>query len=298
MGGLGNQLQQYALYQKFISMGKEALLDVSWFESATQADVLAARRLELDCFENADYVSATPEQIGSVLGNQSAFAKLARKMHVMPKTIFSETGQFHPEIFGMEDVYLQGYWATEKYYADILPLLREKLSFTHIDDANRMMAAQIAQAACSGVKTCSVHIRRSDYLDPANALTFGGIATESYYDAAFSLVQERYPETEFYIFSDDQEYVQARYGSNAKCHIVDINHDKNNRYDIYLMSQCDFHICANSTFSFWGARLDDKRLICIRPTIHKNSQSFDYEEMKDLWKGWIFISPEGEVFAN
>ena len=31
-GGLGNQLQQYALYQKFKSLGAEAKLDLSWFE--------------------------------------------------------------------------------------------------------------------------------------------------------------------------------------------------------------------------------------------------------------------------
>ena len=31
-GGLGNQLQQYALYQKFKSLGTEAKLDLSWFK--------------------------------------------------------------------------------------------------------------------------------------------------------------------------------------------------------------------------------------------------------------------------
>ena len=31
MGGLGNQLQQYALYRKLEHMGKDARLDTSWF---------------------------------------------------------------------------------------------------------------------------------------------------------------------------------------------------------------------------------------------------------------------------
>ena len=32
MGGLGNQLQQYALYRKLVRMGKKARLDTSWFQ--------------------------------------------------------------------------------------------------------------------------------------------------------------------------------------------------------------------------------------------------------------------------
>ena len=37
MGGLGNQLQQYALYRKFLAMGKEVRLDISWFTNAQRA---------------------------------------------------------------------------------------------------------------------------------------------------------------------------------------------------------------------------------------------------------------------
>ena len=44
MGGLGNQMQQYALYEKFRSMGKEASLDISWFEDSMQQENLLARR--------------------------------------------------------------------------------------------------------------------------------------------------------------------------------------------------------------------------------------------------------------
>ena len=43
-GGLGNQLQQYALYRKFLSLGKDARLDVSWFEAENQGKMLAGRK--------------------------------------------------------------------------------------------------------------------------------------------------------------------------------------------------------------------------------------------------------------
>ena len=47
MGGLGNQMQQYALYRKLESLGKDARLDVSWFlDKELQTKVLASRKLE------------------------------------------------------------------------------------------------------------------------------------------------------------------------------------------------------------------------------------------------------------
>ena len=63
------------------------------------------------------------------------------------------------------------------------------------------------------------------------------------------------------------------------------------------MSRCMGNICANSTFSFWGARLNERSdKIMIRPTKQKNSQTFDEQQMKEWWKGWIFIDPEGKMY--
>ena len=46
-GGLGNQLQQYALYRKFVRMGKEARLDLSWFDEVQRRNGLRGKRLFL-----------------------------------------------------------------------------------------------------------------------------------------------------------------------------------------------------------------------------------------------------------
>ena len=63
MGGLGNQLQQYALYRKFVRMGKEARLDISWFsDKEKRGEVLAERELELDYFDRLVYETCTPEE--------------------------------------------------------------------------------------------------------------------------------------------------------------------------------------------------------------------------------------------
>ena len=108
-------------------------------------------------------------------------------------------------------------------------------------------------------------------------------------------IREEFPNVHFFLFSDDIRYLKENF-AREDCTIVDINHGQESFYDIWLMSQCKHNICANSTFSFWGARLnshEDK--IMIRPTIHKNSQIFRKEEMEELWPGWSFISPEGRL---
>lgn len=71
MGGLGNQLQQYALYRKFVRMGKEARLDISWFlDKEKRGEVLAERELELDYFDRLIYETCTPEEKEQLIGSE------------------------------------------------------------------------------------------------------------------------------------------------------------------------------------------------------------------------------------
>ena len=78
--------------------------------------------------------------------------------------------------------------------------------------------------------------------------------------------------------------------------VVDINRGKDSFYDMWLMSRCRHNICANSTFSFWGARLNQyEGKIVMRPTIHRNNQVFEPERMHGLWKGWVFVDNRGNI---
>ena len=295
MGGLGNQLQQYALYKKYESMGVEARLDLSWFEDAVQKEMLAGRRFELTCFEGLPFRIAAREEIEAVLGRQfgeseSFLAKIRRKINPAFSPIFTESDMYHPQILQWTQKYLVGYWACEKYYADILPQLRDCIRFpSGGDERNHRLTEEMEQR-----ESVSLHIRRGDYLDEANRAMFGNICTEAYYDSAISYMKKKYPQAVFYLFSDDSDYVREHY-RGEEYHIVDWNRGDDSFYDMMLMSHCRHNICANSTFSFWGARLNrhpDK--IMIRPSIHKNTQVCVPEEMKSLWQGWTLITPSGE----
>ena len=307
MGGLGNQLQQYSLYEKMRLTGHDVRLDTSWFREGAQKDVLAKRKIELDHFANIEYKIAEKTDIERLRGSDSVMVRGIRKITGINlfgrKHRFMENGrQYCPEIFEMDDAYLEGYWACEMYYHDILPALRDKISFEDsletrqqrlIDMRNRERDDDLN--SIEEGESVSIHIRRGDYLDSANLDEYKNICTPKYYDTAEKYIREFVKNPHFYIFSDDTEYAREHYKGNEYT-VVDVNHGDDSYKDIGLMSACRHHISANSTFSFWGSRLGtnaDK--IQIRPSIQRNSQVCVPENMHVWWKDWVLINPEGEI---
>lgn len=290
-GGLGNQLQQYAMYRKFIRLGVEARLDLSWFEGLqdSKEGTVTKREFELGYFDRLIFETSSKEEKEKLIGSEGTLGKLRRRLFPASVHWFHESKMYHPEVFDFENMYLSGYFACEKYYADILYDLREKIQFPPSDNPqNEEMRAEML--SCNSV---SIHIRRGDYLQPENAKLFGNICTTAFYRKAVETMKERVSDAHFYLFSDDISYVKEIF-LGREYTVVDINHGRDSFYDLYLMSSCRHNICANSTFSFWGARLNpNENKIMIRPTIQKNSQVFVKEEMEELWKEWKFISPEG-----
>lgn len=299
MGGLGNQMQQYALYQKMKNLGKEAKLDVSWFfDENRQKSVLAARSLELEWFDHLPMECCTEQEKRALLGKGGFFGKVKKKLLPGTDRHFQETGMYHPEIFELDNAYLSGFWACEKYYADILPKLRELIIFPKQETGETARRNRDLMERMGKEISVSLHIRRGDYLDPENAAMFGGICTDAYYEAAVRFIRERFPEAHFYVFSDDPDYAKERY-REPDFTVVDWNTGKNSLFDMQLMSCCKHNICANSTFSFWGARLNpSKDKIMIRPAKHKNGQNVGMERMQELWEGWKLIDGEGKMRAE
>ncbi len=296
MGGLGNQLQQYALYRKFEMLGKEARLDMAWFADKVQEKMQAPRPLELNRFEGLSIKTASAEEVRTLLGRRyeesaGLCEKVKRKINPALVPVFEETEMYHPEVLGWDNKYLVGYWACEAYYADILDTLRSEIRFPDSQNPqNAAMAQEMEQT-----QSVSIHIRRGDYLDAANREMFGNICTERYYERAVSYLKEKIPNPVFYIFSDDSDYVRTKY-QGKEYRIVDWNKGDDSFYDMMLMSHCRHNICANSTFSFWGARLNAHAgKIMIRPSIHKNTQVYVPEQMQKLWAGWTLITPAGEL---
>ncbi len=110
-----------------------------------------------------------------------------------------------------------------------------------------------------------LHVRRGDYYSPQYIAKLGGTCPKEYYEKAIRKILEVEPEAEFFVFSDDIQWVKENLEIPAPTYI-DWNTGTNSYLDMYLMSQCSYAIIANSTFSFWGAMLGVKKKVVCYPT--------------------------------
>ncbi len=301
-GGLGNQMQQYSVYRKFLSLGREAKLDLSWFSPKIQEKMLAKRDFELPLFVDIPYEVATQEEIDRFLDQcfvEKIKGRVRRKLGKQDsdnKNVFVEKEMFHPEIFDFEDKYIDGYFACQKYYGDIMGELRELFVFPEHSIPELQQRNMVLASRMEKENSVSVHIRRGDYLDPENFKVLGNIATEQYYESAMKYFMDKYPDTHFYIFTSDHEYARENFKDESLYTIIDWNTGKDSVQDLMLMSHCRGNICANSTFSFWGARLNKRPdHEVIRTFTMRNNQHCEPDIMHDYWDGWILMDKDGKI---
>lgn len=299
VGGFGNQLYCYALCEKLKSLGKEVKLDIGdYLPGAREPE---KRKLELTLLDGLDFqVCTAKERFALTDDSRAFFCRVRRKLFGKKARIYRENDRFDPQVFELDNIYLDGYWNSEAYISDILPLLQEKIIFpVSENEKNRMYAEKMKQE-----ESVFLHIRRSDYLDPSCIDRYRDICTESYYRSAVSFVKARHEqanngkELKIYLFSDDPEYAKETY-RDLGAEIVDWNRGKDSFYDCMLMSRCKYHICANSTFSMWAARLSvrtDK--VMIRPLYFDRYQKITPEEVREEWTNWVLIDADGKVYKE
>ncbi|MFM2292543.1 MAG: hypothetical protein RIS29_2356, partial [Bacteroidota bacterium] len=81
-----------------------------------------------------------------------------------------------------------------------------------------------------------------------------------YYKRAVDLICDKVENPVFYVFSNDIEWVKEKFvflGDSMT--IVDHNQGEKSYLDLVLMSNCKHNICANSSFSWWGAWLNQNQ---------------------------------------
>ena len=103
----------------------------------------------------------------------------------------------------------------------------------------------------------SMHFRRGDYLKARNQKVYGSCSMD-YYKNAVKLMKEKIKEDfTLFIFSDDPIWVKKNANFDCKTVVVDINSGKHGWFDLELMKNCNHNIIANSSFSWWGAFLNE-----------------------------------------
>lgn len=116
------------------------------------------------------------------------------------------------------------------------------------------------------IKRCnsvSIHIRRTDYL----TIFPNSILGPYYYNRAIEHIKQHVKSPHFFIFSDDIDWVRKNIKFDAPHTFVTCNQIPETAvWDMHLMSLCKHNIIANSSFSWWGAWLNqNKDKIVITP---------------------------------
>ena len=149
----------------------------------------------------------------------------------------------------------------------------EWLSFRHQDYGKEWLnyAESIKQSSYS----VAIHVRRGDYLHPSNIDNFGVCNTE-YYKKAISIINNIHNDASYFIFSDDMEWTISNLNFINKATYITFENHIPDHAELQLMTLCNAHIIANSTFSFWGAYLHNiEEAINIYPKRWYKAQEWD-----------------------
>jgi hypothetical protein len=111
------------------------------------------------------------------------------------------------------------------------------------------LAKKISQS-----KSVSIHIRRTDYVSNPNTRRFHGICDMDYYYKAVKMIAGKVHSSNFFLFSDDINWVKENF--RIKYPTIFVDHIGSDAEELLLMSLCKHNIIANSSFSWWGAWLN------------------------------------------
>ncbi|QIH36266.1 MULTISPECIES: alpha-1,2-fucosyltransferase [Sphingobacterium] len=265
LGGLGNQLFQYAfllaLHQKF----KTVKADLSDFKSYQLHNGFELNTIfninlpQINSFEHKLYLRNN---------NKWIWRKL-RQIYNTTNAYIEESPEFaySQKIFeDHENRYYWGYWQHIHYLNRVEDLLRQTLQFPPFENSENIRIQNLIHKE----NAVSLHVRRGDYLlEPL----FKDICTEDYYRKSIEYIEETQDSPVFVIFSNDILWCKSQF-KDINAIFVDHNIGLNSFRDLQLMSLCKHHIIANSSFSWWGAWLNgnpDKVVVSPKKWINNTS---------------------------
>ncbi len=282
---LGNQMFQYAFARK-ISLTRDTGLffdnNMMWYDK---------REYELKHFsikgstatvqQKPRYTRLWKSKFLDILRYALSYiAKKVNQNHILenphhPK-VYSGMYDFHPEIEQYihsvaGDLYIEWFRQSEKYFLSIDNIIRQDLQPKQPlqDERNKSIIEKMHT-----MQSISLHVRRTDYTHSQ----YAGICDKVYYEKAAALIQEKFDDPIFFIFSDDIQRCKENLYLWPQSYYIDRNTGADSYKDMVLMSNCRHNIIANSTFSWRWAWLNSNpdKIVIAPKQRHKN---IDYKDI-------------------
>lgn len=267
-GGLGNQMFQYAFGKSL-----EIRNRVVGYSTGFYDDFPNSRRFDLlNAFGNIELNLGYDDVFKVTLDRWRNLAdkKMSYKERFFWDEKEEEYGVFNKNVYETENCVFSGYWQSYLYFEELRSELIKDFELKIFSEEVKKMYDTINVSE----NYVSIHIRRGDYLKFDEI--YGQICTSSYYKNAISYCKKTMKAPRFIVFSDDINWAEQNLCIEDAIYFRGENYKQYNFWDdMALMSVCNTNIIANSTFSWWGAWLNQKENhIVIAPRIWANPYPF------------------------
>ena len=265
IGGLGNQMFQYAFYRYLKLKGYNARIDISAFRNYQLHYGFELQRIfKLDTSE----AEAKQADLDAVIDQ----APLFKVRKIVDRKLFGASNKlvkdshwvepnysaYYPEAAFQDKSYLEGYWQNDAYLNDQRDELLHLYHWQNISPRNQELIAKMQTE-----NAISVHIRRLDsphsikqFMYMARLRLVWRVASTRYYKRAISYFKTKVEQPVFYVFTDNIEWFKKNLAIADNMTLVDWNRGQESNQDMLLMSQCKHNIISMSSFSWWGAWLN------------------------------------------
>ncbi|MDE7272481.1 MAG: alpha-1,2-fucosyltransferase, partial [Lachnospiraceae bacterium] len=151
--------------------------------------------------------------------------------------------------------YISGWFQNEKYFKDHETTIKKELY-----PKRKIKISKELKHILDNKNTVSVHVRRGDYRQLNN------LVKVEYYKKAMELINSYLDNVFYIVFSDDLDWVSQHMHLCDNVYFMNQEYGMQDYEELFVMSRCKHNIIANSTFSWWGAWLNDnKSKIIIGP---------------------------------
>lgn len=168
---------------------------------------------------------------------------------------------------------IYGYFQSEMFFSQYSETIKRELKIKRMRDASFFYDKIVnSNSVC-------VHVRRGDYCQQ-NLI----VCDLSYFERAVSIIRSKLDNPEFFVFSDDINWVKE----NFKISGMNFIDEKVKDYEeLSLMYCCKHFIISNSTFSWWAQYLSENPdKIVVAPT---KWMPYDKEKRDIYQENWILI---------
>jgi hypothetical protein len=255
MGGLGNQMFQYAFGKSLsIKHNKKLILDISLLENLKKNPNITPRDFELNAF--------------GIKPNLTIFNKVHLFYLKYIKHSLCYINENDPYGFcqglsltANNTYIITGYFQSYKYFNEFIPFIVSDFKFKMLSEVYHKLQDFILGITNS----VSVLIRRDDFV----LINEENVLQENYYINAFKYIKSKVANPTFVIFTiGDTGWTHEKFSKFNDC--VVIENEKPNLFGfekLYLMTLCNHSIIANSSYGWWGGFLNhNSNKIVVAPS--------------------------------